>query len=376
MNRKIAITKVSLMIVTISMLTPIGISESFAQSEQQPVWQLLYLKEDFCRNNDDQVANAYADLTTKYFELYQLSNFGKEAYCITVSEYANYKETMEVDLVILVFDDIMGEKILQSNDLDGIYAHMGNERLTNHTIILCDCSSDKLSSESALTPWILSHELSHFVLSYKGYSKSNIQEIIHSLENEYSECVRVFHVDANCDSVKITTRGDSTARDYIVMTPYKPAVGNSLINYISDDIGSPTIELQREVTNLWVTDSIDDAAFVATIKHLVDPPLEKNFDQVATFLEMENGFVISELVKKIETDWQEYLNPLEKEETLIPLLDFIVPPSESQTELDEQDQFPHWFKTRALLWAEQKISDDVFFNGIEHLVRSGTIQLS
>ena len=376
MNRKKAITNISLMIVIISMMAPIALPESFAQSEQQPVWQLLYLKEDSCQNNDDQVAYAYADLTTKYFELYQLSNFGKEAYCITVSEYANYKETMEVDLVILVFDDLLGEKILQSNDLDGIYSHMGNERLTNHTIILCDCSSDKLSSESALTAWILSHELSHFVLSYKGYSKSNIQEIIHSIENEYSECVEVFHVDANCASVKITTRGDSTARNSIVMTPYKPAVGNNLINYISDDIGSHTIELQREVTNLWVTEAIDDAAFVATIKHLVDPPLEKNFDQVATFLEMENGFVISELVKKTETDWQEYLNPLEKEETLKPLLDYLTPPIESQLELADQDQFPHWFKTRALLWAEQKISDDVFFNGIEHLVRSGTIQLS
>ncbi len=247
--------------------------------------------------------------------------------------------------------------------------------MTNHTIILCDCSTDKLSFESALTPWILSHELSHFVLSYKGYSKSNIQEIIHSIENEYSECVQVFHVDANCASVKITTRGDLTARDYIVMTPYKPAVGNSLINYISDDIGSNTIELQREITNLWVTGAIDDTAFVATIKHLVDPPIEKNFDDVAYFLEMENGFIISELVKKTETDWQEYLNPLE-EETLHPLLDYIVPPSESQTELDEQDQFPHWFKTRALLWTEEKISDDVFFNGIEHLARLGTIQLS
>ncbi len=91
---------------------------------------------------------------------------------------------------------------------------------------------------------------------------------------------------------------------------------------------------------------------------------------------MENGFVISELVKKIETDWQEYLNPLEKEETLKPLLDYLTPPIESQLELADQDQFPHWFKTRALLWAEQKISDDVFFNGIEHLVRSGTIQLT
>ncbi len=124
MNRKKAITNISLMIVIISMMAPIALSESFAQSEQQPVWQLLYLKEDLCRNNDDQVADGYADLTTKYFELYELSNLGKEAYCITVSEYANYKETMEVDLVILVFDDIMGEKILQSNDLDGIYAHM------------------------------------------------------------------------------------------------------------------------------------------------------------------------------------------------------------------------------------------------------------
>jgi len=109
MNRKKAITKVSLMVVTISMMAPIALSESFAQSEHEPVWQLLYLKEDSCQNHDNQVADAYADLTRKYFELYQLANIGGEANCISVTEYENYKETMEVDLLILVFDDLLGK---------------------------------------------------------------------------------------------------------------------------------------------------------------------------------------------------------------------------------------------------------------------------
>jgi hypothetical protein len=36
---------------------------------------------------------------------------------------------------------------------------------------------------------------------------------------------------------------------------------------------------------------------------------------------------------------------------------------------------PNWFKTRALLWSEKRISDKVFFDGVEHLVRMGTLKL-
>jgi hypothetical protein len=86
--------------------------------------------------------------------------------------------------------------------------------------------------------------------------------------------------------------------------------------------------------------------------------------------------MIRELSKPTETDWKQYLNPIaDKEKSFQSLLSYIPfnlkdPVSESNIE-----KMPNWFKTRALLWSEKRISDKVFFDGVEHLVRMGILKL-
>jgi hypothetical protein len=242
------------------LLVPLSVTESYAETEQDLVWKLVYLKSDTCNPTDIESAKMYADLTTTYLELYQLANIGSEPNCMTISEYENFSND-EANLVILVYIEDIGKKLLQVNDLDGLYAHVGNDRLQNHTVIVCDCSNGKVSFESALTPWILSHELSHFVLSYKGYAISTIQDAIHSIEQKYDECVAEFTTNDVCEDTKLTIRTKNGVRNFVVMKPYELAIGNSMIKYVPDEINSGVLDLQREMTNLWLLGSIDDNVY-------------------------------------------------------------------------------------------------------------------
>ena len=185
---------IPIFVITLLLIAPLAITQTYAQENYDVVWQLVYLKANICYHTDTQVATMYSELTTTYLELYELENVGLEPTCITEANYENFKTSEPVNLLILIYDEELGKKFLQSNDLDGVYVQVGNDRLKNHTVVVCDCSEGKTSFESALTPWVLSHELSHFVLSYKGFNKLTIQEAIHSIENQYDSCVRITNI--------------------------------------------------------------------------------------------------------------------------------------------------------------------------------------
>ena len=356
---------------------PLTVTETFAEQKYEgAVWQLAYIKSNICHPNDYESAKMFSALTSSYFDLYELQNTGLEPLCLTDSEYENFKNNQDVNLMILIYDSELGHKFLQSNDLDGIYMHVGKDRLQNHTVIVCDCSDGKVSFESALTPWILSHELSHFVLSYKGFNKATIQESIHSIEKEYDSCIAQFKINENCGGVKLNIRAENTARNFVVMNPYEPAIGNSLTKFIPNNIDNQFLDLQREVTNQWLLGSINDQAYMATVQQIVDPTVEDNFELNDLDLEIPNGFVIFEEVKHNNIDWKEHLNPIDSKENLKSFFERLSHSVNDQNPDVEEKEFPNWFKTRALLWTEKRISDSVFFDGIEHLVRMGTIKIS
>lgn len=369
---------IALIAITLLMLGPAGLMQSYASStSNEVVWQLLYIKQNDCNTPDMMRAQIYADLTSKYLELYELENKSYEINCILTSEYESFEKAYDTDLMILIFDEEAGQEMLLSSDLDGLYAYSGNDRTTNHTVILCDCSEGKINFESALSPWILSHELSHFVLSYKGFSLSAITNIVHDKEDYYNEYCLVTSatVTKNCDDVRMKIRTENTPRDFVVIAPYSPAVGNTLLKYIYEDIDTQAVDMQRSLTTMWLTGEIDDNAYVETLKNIVDTPVE-TFEHVVPFLDIPNGFVIAEVSKNIETDWNELLNPDSSEqERMEALIDYITVQLDGVAP-DSFNELPNWFKARALMWSEQKISDKVFFDGIEHLVRMGSIQIS
>ena len=374
--RKNASVTLGLVAIAMLMISPLTLSESYAMTPRVFDWQLLFIQEAEC-NPDDNLNEVYSSITTKYFEMYQLENTGHESLCMTELEYSNYQMNEDVDLLILIYDGKVGEKILQPNKVDGLYIHTGNDRTKNHLIIMCHCSDFDSSYDQILPSWILSHELSHFVLSFKGFPQSTIQNVIHEMEEEYDNCVGNNFQDEYCKDFKTIIRPDNISKDFPVMKPFESAVGNKLINYIPDDFSdSKIIDLQRNIAKMWITNEIDDNAFTNTLKNFVDTPTDFANEEYESFMKIENGFVIAENSKPKDVTWDEYLNTeSENEDNTQLIIDHI--PFNLDEDVGELniEQMPNWFKSRALLWSEKRISDKVFFDGVEHLVRMGIVNL-
>ncbi len=366
-----------LLSILVLMIAPSSFSEAFANSESTITWQLVFIQNEEC-GPDDTLDKVYAGLTSKYFELYELENSVYDINCMSESEYQDFQKNEEVNLLIQIYDGYMGQKILASNNVDGIYVHTGNDRTQNHLVIMCHCSEYDTGYERTLPSWILSHELSHFVLSFKGFSQSDIQERIHDIEKDYDNCIGTNFQTSSCDGIRTTVSPDSSSKDFVVMAPYEPAIGNKLIKYIPDDYSdTEVIELQRSLAKMWLANSIDDVAYAETLKHLIDSPMDDNSEIHKPFMEIPNGFVIAETSKPTDVEWDEYLQPgVDTQENLALLQNYIPFDLEEQVEGNSLEKMPNWFKTRAMLWSEQRISDKVFFDGVEHLVRMKIIQLS
>lgn len=365
-----------LMAIAMLMISPLTISESFAITTSQFEWELIFIQEAECLQNDN-LNEVYSSLTSKYFEMYELENTSLESLCMTESEYSSYQMNEDIDLLILVYDGKVGEKILQPNKVDGLYMHTGNDRTQNHVVIMCHCSDFDSGYEQILPSWILSHELSHFVLSYKGYPQSVIQNAIHEIEIEYDNCIGTNFQDEFCKNIKTTLRPNQISADFAVMKPYEPAVGQKLVSYIPDDFSdSKVIDLQRNIAKMWVTNEIDDNAFANTLNNFVEQPTDFAEEENKSFMNIENGFVIAENSKPKDVEWDEYLSSesLDQDNTHL-LLDHIPLNLDEQIEEINEKELPNWFKSRALLWSEQRISDKVFFDGVEHLVRMGIVHI-
>jgi len=366
-----------LMAITMLMIQPLILTESYAAETTLLEWQLLYIQEDICKQSDI-LNEVYSSLTSKYFELYQLENISHEAYCMTELEYSEFQVNEDVDLLILVYDGNLGEKILQPNKVDGLYFHSGNDRSTNHLLIMCHCSDFDSSYDQILPSWILTHELSHFVLSYKGFPRFGIINAVHEIEDEYDNCIGTNFQSQNCADFKLTLRPDDQSKDFPVMKPYEGAVGQKLVQYIPEDFSdSKVINLQRDLTKMWITNEIDDNAFSNTLKNFVEGPIENDHDFAEPFMEINNGFVIAEKSKPRDVEWNEYLqSETQNQDYTHLILEYIPFNIDESAEEINFEKMPSWFKTRAILWSEKRISDKVFFDGVEHLIRMGIINFS
>jgi len=374
--RKNVSVTLGLMAIAMLMISPLTLSESYAMTPGIFEWQLLFIQEAECSTNDN-LNEVYSSLTTKYFEMYELENSSHEALCMTELEYTNYQMNEDIDLLILIYDGKVGEKILQPNKVDGLYMHTGNDRTQNHLVIMCHCSDFDSSYDQIIPSWILTHELSHFVLSFKGFPKSVIQNAIHEVEDEYDNCVGANFQSEYCEDFKTTIRPDGISKDFPVMMPLESAVGNKLISYIPDDFSdSKIIDLQRNIAKMWITNEIDDNAFTNTLKNFVDVPTDFTNEEHKPFMKIKNGFVIAENSKPKEVTWDEYLSTESVNEDDTQLIINHIPFNLNEDlEESNMEEMPNWFKSRALLWSEKRISDKVFFDGVEHLVRMGIINI-
>jgi len=323
-----------------------------------------------CSNYHYQMTEKYADITERYLELYQAPNTGYKPTCMIEEKYlTEYEAPDDLDLLILVYDRNKGRAELHSYEIGGIYSHIGKEWTHNHTIILCDCSNFKYSDPT----WILSHELSHFILYYLGYDLSVIEKQIHEWDARYDYCTEVEY-DKSCNEVKTRMSGD--LHDYTVMKPYESAIGQSL--FVSEkaesilDVSFKT-DMIAEVTSWWLEGKILDEDYAKSLEILSG--MTDYYNRIAGgFASADRAnMILTEPPKDVSQDTIE--QDVDSEWSAQKTLDIqgMIAYTDEQRRIlttEEPDKgFPQWFKIRALWWVNEEIDNEEFISGMEFLYK-------
>jgi len=382
---RINIYFVFLFIATAMLLaSPLVINDAFAikvtiindafdnNSPNELKWQMVFISSaPACSNYHYQMMYTYYDVALQYLKMYELENISYDPLCITEKKYlSNYENPSDLDLLILVYDKNLGEKELHANQMGGLYTHSGTDRTQNHVIIICDCSNFGYSAPS----WILSHELSHFILYYEDFEMTVIESLIHVNDAKYDQCLKE---STTCKSSSIKMQAGPGGYFYSVMPIYQPAVGLQTQNEVSiGDAKSPiSLGLSKIITLWWATDIISDEQYSNAIGYLVDSNVISSHDDSELILTddpLDNVVTWEQMME--ETTPTYWAHEQKSGDDSMPYLSKIPSNMISNDKNLLSVGLPEWFKETAALWGQDKITDKDFNNNIEYLVKKGIIE--
>ena len=336
----------------------VSLPSSYGLNRQDQVtWQLVYLSQDHgCGTYQYQMMNKYDEIAAKYFELYKFPNSESPPICMPASQYSSYKMSSDTDLLILVSDYEIGRKELNSNNIGGFYEHVGTDKTKNHIIEICDCANFHFSDPV----WLLSHELSHFILYYDGFSRAVAEDYVHKMGGQYDYCMEVQYTPA-CDELKTKLYGINYFAWVNVMKPYGPAIGITPIPQSNETISPDVLKMQQQVTQWWLEGKISDQDYTKSLSLALGKPQSNTFlapqdplfDDASTVVMADGPDFVDE--KKIEnmSSWSKQA---------ISEVFSRVPFKENSTGFDATTwHLPQWFKSRAHWWSEGVYWNDTEF---------------
>ena len=352
----------ALLLVTV-LFTPTDVYATHLSQDMK--WQLVYISHNSaCSNYDIQMTRTFSEITSGYLELYQLDNSQYDPLCINQYEYSDdYNAPFDLDLIVLVYDKDIGRQELNSQKIGGLYHHTGADTLQKHAIIVCDCPTFNFSSPI----WILTHELSHFVLTYLGYDMTTIEDMVHTNDDAYDECINSHDF---CGSLVMKIRSETSAYSYSVMPVYEPAIGAPILDGSEEELPIQVVELSKVITKWWTQDKISDGDFFNALGFMATGN--------SLYTHMNPEIITADTAFDYDSSVMEQLLSSESEEVTSQLLSRIPKSLLSNDELllDENNEFgiPSWIKTTAKWWVEGKISDEEFKKNVNFLRNEGLVR--
>jgi len=321
-------------------ITLIGISPNLQNasgidSSEELVWQLVFVSSHpACPNYAYQMTDQYHNAVIGYFELYQLENYHYDPLCISEKKYSTqYEIPQNLDLLILVYDRDLGRAELFANGIGGLYHHEGEDLTKNHVIILCDCPNFEYSDPT----WILTHEMSHFILFYKGFNKNIVEDLIHEKDIQYDNCLDSGLGSLSTDCAFVKTKMEVNDYQRSVMKPFAPAVGHSPISDFFQTIKSildDNNDLRKIITGWWLAGEINNENFQKLMELLIEE--QRTLEEKAFTSDPFSGTkTFTDAPENQKKDWKNYNEKLgltdEKLENILKRVPFI----KSQTKFYE-----------------------------------------
>jgi hypothetical protein len=330
------------------------------------VWQLIMLSSDACSNYHYQMTQKYNEITNYYLDLYELNHKNHPPQCYNQWDYQKkYNLPHDVDLLILVYDRNMGRQDLHSYDLGGFYSHLGNEWTHNHAIIFCDCPNFRFSEPS----WILTHELSHFVLYYLGYDKAIVEDLVHDIDHKSDYCVEVSY-DLTCVQYRMRLNTDNY--EATVMPPYKEAIGKDISAIVQtiDNEDPARANFVKKIAEWWKDGVLSDENYLDGLNLLVESiNVINEYDDSIIFSAESPNVVFTDPPTEKKKDIQAHEESIDFSSKKFNQILKIHPFSEAFFESEQDDtknQIPQWFTTRTEWWLNGTMTDTEFFKGLEY----------
>jgi len=357
----VVILAATFMLATSSFVT----NEAFASHLSEDMsWQLVYITHNsVCSNYDIQKNRMYSEISSSYLNEYQLANFQYDPLCINQYEYSDYMAPDDLDMIILVYDKDIGRAELNSLKIGGYYHHTGPDVKQNHAIVICDCPTFEYSSPV----WILSHELSHFVLTFNGYDIEAIEELVHVSDAAYDQCIRTH---TSCGDIVLKLRSDTVAYSYSVMPLYEPAIGSNSQETVEEELPIQVLELSKVITKWWTQEKITDAdlfnalGFMSAGNSLYNY-MNPDIITADSSYDVDDEYVKNLLAADLEKENPEILSRIPA--NLLSNEDLIFDGGSSKG-------MPAWFKTSIQWWVDGEISDDEFKKSVDFLRDEGMLR--
>jgi len=347
-------------------LIAIPLPHSFAYTQEEAIWQLVVISsEPACSGYHYYMVEKYNEITREYLDLYKLFHDSYQPECFTEDDFIEeYSKPYDLDLLILVFDKEKGMTDLHTYNTGGVYIHQGNDLSTNHNIIICDCPNFKYSDPV----WILSHELSHFVLNYLDFDLDEVDEKIHGIDYKFDRCVEGEY-NSLCSTIK--TKIETDRASWTVMIPYESAIGidppTPLVQKVS--LESPyQSSMIKEITNWWLDGEISDENYIKSLKILSGIADDKKLIPQGVF---KNSALL--LLTEPRNDYQnKTLSKDDSNKIMENFLEVNLSITKNQTyfSASEEKIFLEELQIRASTWRENKINDYEFLSDIANVLDS------
>ena len=359
-------------ILSISILIAIFTVGSFAIDDafathfsEETKWQLVYLTDtNVCSNYEYQMTAKYDEITEKYFGLYEFGNTKYEPLCMNHFKYdALYEFPQDLDLIVLVYSRNLGEVELHDQKMGGLFTHSGPNRSINNAIILCDCPNFYYSDPT----WILTHELSHFILYFLEFDMHVIEDLVHKYDDKYDECRN--HYNDSCEAYVTKLRVDEMAYSFSVMPPYEFAIGINKLTNNEINVSAPLLELGKAVTQWWTVGKITEGDYSNALGLLAVQNQQIQNDNYQVLF--KDGPI------KNEVTWEEVLLADGSTENKVNVMSKVREKLKIEDQVYQQTDFtglPVWFKQTAQWWVDGKITNDDFIRNVKYLKDAGIIR--
>ncbi|EPA06260.1 hypothetical protein [Candidatus Nitrosarchaeum limnium] len=364
----------NLFLLSVLLASSISIISNYAYAESSPnsiSWQLTFITDkSSCNFSEETKIKEIENIVKRYFQLYKMNDSLLESNCVLSGQYFSNSNSNDVNLNIIVLDEVIGNQLMMRYGYEGLYAHYGADRTSNHAIIISSHSQYSSAFDNTEFPWLLSHELSHFILSHKGHNVESIERMLHADKLQYNDCISDF--SERCTDIKSTITSNVSGQKFNVMSPLKQVVNQNSMSYLSDDLYSSYAvkKLLHQITGWWINGIIDDKFYLDALKQIVDVPITKNKVAKTTQLSISNGFSILDEIKKGKNNEKILKNPAK----MYDVLKFIPFDTHSIKSESKSPIIPSWYKNRAMLWQNEKLEDRIFLDGVDAIVRNGLIQ--